>query len=205
MHENSRAGDGLTTSEHSQGLVVLLLLAGCVGATDDSGAGSDFAVVTAGMDTVLIARWTTGAPTTGTVHASFGDEVLSFPESEAVTTHEVLLIGVPAATTATVTLEQGGKELASVDVQTGALPAWVSEMTYTTGTAGFEGVTLVPIVPDGGGGVVAVDGRGRVVWSYPRPTPPPSSSCARAFRWTGGKCCTTPPPTPPTRQGRCTG
>ncbi len=156
-----------------------VMIAGCVDGGADSGTGTDFAVGTAGMDTVLIARWTTEAPTTGTVHASFGDEVLSFPESEAGTTHEVLLIGVPAATAATVTLEQGGEELASVDVQTGALPAWVPEMTYTTGTTGFEGVTLVPIVPDGGGGVVAVDGKGRVVWSYP-PTHSASELIVRA-------------------------
>ncbi len=143
------------------------MIAGCVDGDGDSGAASDFSVGTAGMDTVLAARWTTESPTAGVVTASFGDEVLSFPELGAATAHEVLLIGIPASTDATVTLELEGATVAAADVRTGALPAWVPEMTYTAGTTGFDGVTLIPIVPDGGGGVVAVDAQGRVVWSYP--------------------------------------
>lgn len=155
------------------------MLAACVDADLDSAAASDFTVDTAGMDTVLVARWTTETPSADTVTATFDGGVLSFPETEAATTHEVVLIGIPAATDTTLTLEHDGDVVASFDARTGALPAWIPEMTYTAGITGFDGVTLVPIVPDGGGGVVAIDGQGRVVWSYP-PTDTASELIVRA-------------------------
>ncbi len=142
----------------------MLLLLACVAPVTE-----DFSVTTAGLDTVYVARWTTSEPLASHVVVSFDGEELSFDEQVAATDHEMFLYGVPANTSATVDLVHDDAIVSTTAIVTGGLPGWVPDLNFAADVLGASepGFTVVPVVPESGGGVIAVDHAGRVVWSYP--------------------------------------
>lgn len=154
-------------------MVVLGLLAACVGSAEVDGPSvvASFEIGTAGMDTVLQARWQTDEPRADRLTVSFAGESFELVEPAAVTEHIVPLIGVPPNHEAVVQLFQDGELVAEGTGTTGGLPAWVPSLTgsATASDRSAGGFTVVPLASGGGerGGALVLDGEGRVVWSYP--------------------------------------
>ncbi len=149
------------------------LLAGC----EASPAGEPpfelgaLEIGTAGMDTVLLARWQTATPRADHLTVTFGEESIDIVEPEPVTEHAVPLIGVPPNEEAVVQLFAAGARVAEGTGTTGSLPAWVPAFGWSANAPDQTegGLTLVSIASGGGerGGALILDGAGRVVWSYP--------------------------------------
>lgn len=165
---------------------VAALLGACVDPGKDTDAARDSAapadeltvdgleVSVATIATVLEVRWRTDAPLRSDVTATFGDETITLSETEADSEHHAVLVGFPPQTEVTVRVTADGTDAAAAAVATtGALPPWVPDLTYDAlePDAAEPGIRIAPVILPTGGGVIGVDARGRVVWSYPPQEP----------------------------------
>ncbi len=128
------------------------------------------------IPTVLHVSWTTDAASTGTVTARFGEEEVRVSDATLTTDHRVTVTGLPPITEVDVSVAvDGSPERARADITTGPSPAWVPEFVYAPDVPEQSegGFTLVPVLLGitgaeiEGGGVVALDRLGRVVWAWP--------------------------------------
>ncbi|MFN7142334.1 MAG: aryl-sulfate sulfotransferase [Myxococcota bacterium] len=159
-------------------LLLVVVLGACVGPGDkpDTHTTPDTLTVDgldlslAKIETVVRARWETATPTRSDVVATFEGGEITVSEAEPTTTHEVLLVGIPALTRVDVRVAAEGTDgVVEGTVTTGATPAWVPDLDYHAEDpdATEGGVRIVPVINAGGGGVLAVDDLGRVVWAWP--------------------------------------
>ncbi|MES2639718.1 MAG: aryl-sulfate sulfotransferase [Myxococcota bacterium] len=126
------------------------------------------------VPTVLHVRWRTSMPSVSTVTGTLGDEQIVVTETTASTEHDVVLAGFPARAAVTVAvdvLDEEGVD-AETTVTTGALPAWVPDLTFTADVpeAAAGGFTVAALIDLTGGAPLIVDGAGRPVWAQDRVT-----------------------------------
>ena len=159
----------------------LLLLFACTG-PKPSDEGDDTAPIASDFDvevevgevqTVLVVRWTTEAPTAGTVTASFGGETLVRNEAASAKNHTLTFVGVPAETEVAIRVdaigEDGSQSVGEGSAVTGALPDWVPELTLDIDDPEKSegGYTLFTLISDTGAAILGVDEQARVVWYWP--------------------------------------
>lgn len=160
------------------GLALAGLLSACVAPGDKPGDGTVPDTLTVGgldlelerIQTVVRARWETEAPTRSDVVATFDGGQITVSEAEPTTRHEVLLVGIPAMTRVDVRITADDTDgSAGGSVTTGPSPAWVPDLAFRSedpqGTEG--GFRVVPVINASGGGILAIDDLGRVVWAWP--------------------------------------
>jgi hypothetical protein len=133
----------------------------------------DLSAAAADIPTVIRVSWTTAEPCTSVVTGTAEGAVVETTETEATTSHSVLLAGLPplseVAVSVTVARDDdvgSGQTLA----ETGGLPGWLPRYTYSAHVpkSAAPGFVLAPAILANGGGIVAFDGLGRVVWAWPQ-------------------------------------
>lgn len=128
------------------------------------------AEVSTEVHTVVTVRWTTTEATSG--YVAFGEDdgyEMRTPLTAAGTSHEVLLLGLPADTTAhfqVVTVAEDGTEVATDDhtITTGSLPPELPALTVTGEVKAWKGGYQVFPIQGTTYAVTIVDDQGRYVW-----------------------------------------
>jgi hypothetical protein len=131
------------------------------------------------VPTVVTARWTTAAPSTGQVRfwEQGGAELSSAPSLTLATSHEVVLVGLPELVDAQARVDatdaQGTRSSGVVDFETGALPPSTPRPTWEIGAdEGLGGPTLLAVATmstQSERWIQVLDPAGRVVWAWGGP------------------------------------
>ncbi len=146
---------------------MLWLLLACTGATDPTDDTStappvltDVAVeVSPHKPTVLRVRWTAEPPTPASVRYETVDgQVGETPARDG----ETLVLGLPADTEVSLTVQTAGATSETVTATTGSLPSGLVSFTQTGDPTGLDGYLALAVEDDPA--VVLVDSEGRIVW-----------------------------------------
>ncbi len=159
-------------------LGLMFVMVACVDAPD-SGEGDDavpcsgesvqVAVAETAMPTVLRLTWTTPAESVGQVVFSGEGQVERWSATTLGTEHEVLLVGLrPASLVSYSVLVDGERACGgSGTASTGALEVTLPspEVRVATPGAADAGLTVVPLIGNGGSGAAILDEGGAIVWA----------------------------------------
>lgn len=148
---------------------------GCIQVTPGPGAQIQTVTTTTvpNHPTVFILNWKTAAPSTGIARFGVKPQLDRTTKLTATaTTHQVLLLGLPATSEVRyqleVTLADSSCYQAEGSVKTGALPADLPQLSQGTNVVGAaaDGFSLVPVLTPQQSWMVILDSKGRYVWFY---------------------------------------
>jgi len=149
---------------------MIFLLLACAGGPDDTAAAVDVSDVTltpsADIVTVATLTWTTSAPIRARVRFGTPDRELTSPLDETATTdHRAVLVGVPAQSEVTWTIEdEAGVALDSGTWTTGVLPNDLPSIVTDGGTMDRFVVTTFLGASNA---AIVLSPEGQVVWYHP--------------------------------------
>ncbi|MDP2315672.1 MAG: aryl-sulfate sulfotransferase [Pseudomonadota bacterium] len=147
--------------------MIALLLAACAGpGADDTGTSTITAEVvpSANISTLATLVWSSPEAFAGVVRYGTDERTFDVPFDASATTHETLLLGVPAGTEVTWTvLDDAGAPQGTGTYTTGALPTELPSLTIAGG--GHDQFMLTPLIGATTAAVI-LSPEGHIVWYH---------------------------------------